>query len=170
MNAGLHGIAQGAVDRLMALDQAFALKTLADHQRFEMIAAAGKIAHLDQGVCITSHASQCRTVRQIVALVPIQSLAQMDSKAFYVLASRATHRAVFYTDCKDALKEAVIRPGDRETVRDYEKDHLHPQARLSKALIDLHPGKRVKHIAIANLEAARAYKHQQPVQEMEVQR
>jgi hypothetical protein len=94
----------------------------------------------------------------------------MDSKAFYVLASRATHRAVFYTDCKDALKDAVTRPGDRETVWDYEKDHLHPQARLPKALTDLRPGKRVKHIAIANLEALQAYKHQQRAQEMEVQR
>ena len=108
--------------------------------------------------------------QRIVALVPIQSLAQMDSKTFYVLASRATHRAVFYTDCKDALKDAVIRPGDRETVWDYEKDHLHPQARLPKTLIDLQPGKRVKHIAIANLEALQAYKHQQRAQEMEVQR
>jgi hypothetical protein len=131
---------------------------------------AKDFVHLDQGVCITSHASQCRTVRQIVALVPIQSLAQMDSKTFYVLASRATHRAVFYTDCKDALKDAVTRPGDRETVWDYEKDHLHPQARLPKALTDLRPGKRVKHIAIANLEALQAYKHQQRAQEMEVQR
>jgi hypothetical protein len=109
-------------------------------------------------------------VRQIVALVPIQSFGQVDSKAFYVLASRATHRAVFYTDCKDALKDAVIRPGDRETVWHYEKDHLHPQARLPKALIDLQPGKRAKHIAIANLEVLQAYEHQQRAQEMEVKR
>ena len=94
----------------------------------------------------------------------------MDSKAFYVLASRATHRAVFYTDCKDALKDAVIRPGDRETVWDYEKDPLHPQARLLKALIDLQPGKRVKHIAITNLEVAQAYEQEQRAQEMEMQR
>jgi ATP-dependent exoDNAse (exonuclease V) alpha subunit len=130
---------------------------------------AKDFVHLDQGVCITSHASQCRTVRQIVALVPIQSFAQIDSKTFYVLASRATHRAVFYTDCKDALKDAVIRPGDRETVWDYEKD-LHWQPRLPKALIDLQPEKRVKYIAIADLEVLRAYEHQQRAQEMEVQR
>jgi conjugative relaxase-like TrwC/TraI family protein len=128
---------------------------------------AKDFVHLDQGVCITSHASQCRTVRQIVALVPIQSFAQMDSKAFYVLASRATHRAVFYTDCKDALKDAVIRPGDRETVWDYEKD-LHPQARLPKVLTDLQPGKRVEHVA-QPIEVLQAYEHQQRAQEMEVQ-
>jgi ATP-dependent exoDNAse (exonuclease V) alpha subunit len=150
------------IGRIAAIDE----RTITLDDRRVM---AKDFVHLDQGVCITSHASQCRTVRQIVALVPIQSFAQMDSKAFYVLASRATHRAVFYTDCKDALKDAVTRPGDRETVWDYEKD-LHPQPRLPKALIDLQPGKRVKHIAIANLEALQAYKHQQRAQEMEVQR
>ena len=67
-------------------------------------------------------------------------------------------------------KPSVTRPGDRETVWDYEKNHLHPQARLPKALIDLQAGKRVKHIAIANLEAIEAYEHQQRAQEMEMQR
>jgi hypothetical protein len=37
-----------------------------------------------------------------------------------VLASRATHRAVFFTDCKEAFKEAVLRPGERVAVWDYE--------------------------------------------------
>jgi conjugative relaxase-like TrwC/TraI family protein len=84
-------------------------------------AMAKGFLHLDQGICITSYASQCRTVRQIVALAPIQSFAQMDAKTFYVLASRATHKAIFFTDCKGALKEAVIRPGDRQTVWDFER-------------------------------------------------
>lgn len=75
--------------------------------------------HLDQGVCITSYATQCRTVRQVVAIVPLSSFAELDAKTFYVLASRATHRAIFYTDCKEAFKEAVLRPGDRKSVWDY---------------------------------------------------
>jgi conjugative relaxase-like TrwC/TraI family protein len=75
--------------------------------------------HLDQGVCITSYATQCRTVRQVVALCPLSSFAEMDAKTFYVLASRATHRAIFYTDCKEAFREAVLRPGDRRSVWEY---------------------------------------------------
>ena len=35
--------------------------------------------------------------------------------------SRATHRAVFFTDCKEAFKEAVLRPGERVAVWNYEK-------------------------------------------------
>jgi ATP-dependent exoDNAse (exonuclease V) alpha subunit len=131
-------------------------------------AMAKDFLHLDQGVCITSYASQCRTVRQIVALAPIQSFAQMDAKTFYVLASRATHQAIFFTDCKGALKEAVIRPGDRQTVWDFEKDFEIGHAALQK-VIDLHPGKRVKSIARA-AELAAASKPQQCHPELEVER
>jgi hypothetical protein len=77
--------------------------------------------HLDQGFCITSYASECRTVKQIVALTPLSALTAMDAKTFYVLASRATHRAIFFTDCKEALKEAALREGDRAAVWDYER-------------------------------------------------
>jgi conjugative relaxase-like TrwC/TraI family protein len=77
-------------------------------------------AHLDQGVTITSHASECRTVRQMTALVPMSSFAQVNAKAFYVLVSRATHRSVFFTDCKEAFREATMREGDRQSVYEYE--------------------------------------------------
>lgn len=45
MNLSAHRIAQGCVNRLMALDQRFAAKTLAHHQCLEMVAAAGIITH-----------------------------------------------------------------------------------------------------------------------------
>jgi hypothetical protein len=56
----------------------------------------------------------------MVAIAPVNSFAEMHAKTFYVLASRATHRAVFFTDCKEAFKEAVLRPGERVAVWDYE--------------------------------------------------
>jgi hypothetical protein len=59
-------------------------------------------------------------VWQVVAIAPLNSFAEMHAKTFYVLASRATHRAVFFTDCKEAFKEAVLRPGERVAVWDYE--------------------------------------------------
>ena len=71
------------------------------------------LVHIDQGACITSYASECRTVRQVVAIAPLNSFAEMHAKTFYVLASRATHRAVFVTDCNEAFKEALLRPGER---------------------------------------------------------
>ena len=50
----------------------------------------------------------------------LSPFAELHAKTFYVLASRATHRAVFFTDCKEAFKEAVLRPGERVAVWDYE--------------------------------------------------
>jgi hypothetical protein len=44
----------------------------------------------------------------------------MHANTLYVLASRATDRAVFFTDCKESFKEAVLRPGERVAVWDYE--------------------------------------------------
>ena len=61
--------------------------------------------HLDQGVCITSYAAECRTVKQIVSLVPCASLPALDAKTFYVLASRATHRLSFIPTAKKRLKK-----------------------------------------------------------------
>jgi len=112
--------------------------------------------HLDQGVCITSYASQCRTVRQTVAIAPLSSFAELDAKTFYVLASRATHRAIFYTDCKEAFKEAVLREGNRQSVWEYMKGSVRQavsvsmpeigeKARLEwQRLVDLQPGKKVE--------------------------
>ena len=88
--------------------------------------------HIDQGVCITSYASECRTVRQVVAIAPLNSFAEMHAKTFYVLASRATHRAVFFTDCKEAFKEAVLRPGERVAVWDYENGDEQSGARRKR--------------------------------------
>jgi hypothetical protein len=50
-----------------------------------------------------------------------------------VLASRATHRAVFFTDCKEAFKEAVLRPGERVAVWDYENRDEQSAARDESA-------------------------------------
>jgi hypothetical protein len=58
------------------------------------------LVQIDQGVCVTSHASQGKTVRQVVALMPMTTFSQADAKALYVLASRATHEVQVFTDCK----------------------------------------------------------------------
>jgi hypothetical protein len=75
--------------------------------------------HLDQGICITSYAAECLGVNQMLGIAPLTALPGMDAKAFYVMASRASDRAIFYTDLKESLKEAVMRDGDRTAVTDY---------------------------------------------------
>ena len=70
-----------------------------------------KGARIDQGVCITSHASQCRTVDQVVVLPD-----GADAKGWYVSLSRARDSMHVYTRNKLELRQSVMRPGDRKSV------------------------------------------------------
>ena len=69
--------------------------------------------HLDQGIAVTSHASQGKTVDQVVVSVPVAAFSQTNEAQFYVSMSRARHAMHLYTDSKVALKEAVMRPSER---------------------------------------------------------
>jgi ATP-dependent exoDNAse (exonuclease V) alpha subunit len=68
-------------------------------------------ARIDQGVCITSHASQCRTVDQVVVLAD-----GSDAKGWYVSLSRAREAMHVYTRDKAALRQSVMHPGERKSV------------------------------------------------------
>src|SRR4029077_6324708 len=68
-------------------------------------------ARIDQGVCITSHASQCRTVDQVVVLPD-----GADAKGWYVSLSRARDSMHVYTRDKAALRQSVMQPGERKSV------------------------------------------------------
>jgi hypothetical protein len=68
-------------------------------------------ARIDQGVCITSHASQCRTVDQVVVLPD-----GADAKGWYVSLSRARDAMHVYTRNKAALRLSVMQPGERNSV------------------------------------------------------
>src|SRR6266404_675775 len=68
-------------------------------------------ARIDQGVCITSHASQCRTVDQVVVLPD-----GADAKGWYVSLSRARDSMHVCTRDKAALRQSVMYPGERKSV------------------------------------------------------
>jgi hypothetical protein len=71
-------------------------------------------ARIDQGICITSHASQCRTVDQVVVLAD-----GADAKGRYVSLSRARDAMHVYTRNKPALRQSVMRPGDRKSLWEF---------------------------------------------------
>jgi hypothetical protein len=62
-------------------------------------------ARIDQGICITSHASQCRTVDQVVVLPD-----GTDAKGWYVSLSRAREAMHVYTRDKSELRQSVMLP------------------------------------------------------------
>jgi hypothetical protein len=71
-------------------------------------------ARIDQGVCITSHASQCRTVDQVVVLPD-----GADAKGWYVSLSRARDAMHVYTRDKAELRQSVMHPGERKSVWEF---------------------------------------------------
>jgi ribosomal protein L13E len=52
----------------------------------------------------------------------MRAFAQVNDEAWYVLVSRAQHRLVAFTDCKEALHEQVMIDGDRKSVWEHERD------------------------------------------------
>ena len=70
-------------------------------------------ARIDQGVCITSQSSQCRTVDQVVALPD-----GADAKSWYVSLSRARDAMHVYTRNKTALRQSVMQLAERKSVWD----------------------------------------------------
>ena len=82
------------------------------------IVRTGTALHLDQGIAVTSHASQAKTVDQVIASVPVRSFSQANEAQFYVTMSRARWAMHVFTDSRVALREAVTRPS-RNTAREY---------------------------------------------------
>jgi hypothetical protein len=69
--------------------------------------------HLDQGLAVTSHSAQGKTVDQVLVSAPIQTFSQVNEAQWYVSLSRARAAMFVFTDSIGALKEAVMRPSGR---------------------------------------------------------
>jgi conjugative relaxase-like TrwC/TraI family protein len=86
----------------------------------------GAALHIDQGVAVTSHASQAKTVDQVIVSVPVRAFSQANEAQFYVSMSRARWAMHVFTDSKVALRDAVTRSSKRlsswEVVNATEKD------------------------------------------------
>jgi ATP-dependent exoDNAse (exonuclease V) alpha subunit len=73
----------------------------------------GADLHLDQGIAVTSHASQAKTVDQVIVSVPVRAFSQANEAQFYVSMSRARFAMHVFTDSKVALRDAITRPSKR---------------------------------------------------------
>lgn len=77
---------------------------------------------LSHGYCVTSHASQGRTVDHVFIAESSQSFRAASREQLYVSISRGRRSATIYTDDKDALKEAVGTTADRVTATELLRD------------------------------------------------
>jgi len=104
---GVERFTNNELCRVAAIDQA---GIHLDDGRLIKVAEA---VHLDQGIAVTSHASQGKTVDQVIVSVPVSAFSQANQAQFYVSMSRARTSLHLFTDSKAALKEAVVRPSER---------------------------------------------------------
>ncbi|MVM32420.1 relaxase domain-containing protein [Spirosoma sp. HMF4905] len=71
--------------------------------------------HLAHAYCITSHASQGKTVDEVFISQPASTFPGTDAKQFYVSVSRARFQARIYTDDKAQLLDYALRDGHRQS-------------------------------------------------------
>lgn len=77
--------------------------------------------HLAHAYCITSHASQGKTVDEVFISQPAATFPGTDAKQFYVSVSRGRDRARIYTDDKEQLLDHASRLGDRQSASELVK-------------------------------------------------
>jgi hypothetical protein len=66
------------------------------------------------GYAVTSHASQGKTVDQVLVLASSRSFAAVSREQFYVSISRGRERCRIFTDDKELLRERIVRTASRK--------------------------------------------------------
>lgn len=79
---------------------------------YELDARFGHLAHAH---CITSYASQGKTVDEVFISQPAATFPATDAKQFYVSVSRGRDKVRIYTDDKDALLRSAKEMRDRQS-------------------------------------------------------
>jgi ATP-dependent exoDNAse (exonuclease V) alpha subunit len=84
------------------------------HSKKEYV-MSGEWAHFQHSYCITSHASQGKTVDDVFIYQPSETFPATDLKQFYVSVSRGRDKAVVYTDEKENLFEHASKLRNRQS-------------------------------------------------------
>lgn len=78
-------------------------------------AVSKDFGHITHAYCLTSHASQGKTVDEVLIFQPGETFPATDLKQFYVSVSRGRNAVRIYTDDKEMLFERVAKPGNRRS-------------------------------------------------------
>jgi len=79
------------------------------------------------GYCVTSHASQARTVDSVFLVASSRSAAAIHREQFYVSISRGRQECRIFTDDKDVLRDRIKRSTQRQAALDLVRDALAEQ-------------------------------------------
>lgn len=106
--------------------------------------------HLAHAHCITSHASQGKTVDEVFISQPASTFPATDSKQFYVSVSRARDKVNIYTDDKEELLDHASRLGDRQSAieltqgKDQIEEMIHHNIRNSVNIVPVEKKPQLK--------------------------
>jgi conjugative relaxase-like TrwC/TraI family protein len=106
---GKHRLNNGAMHRIRAFD------ANGDILLQNGWKVSHNFGHLAYGYCVTSHASQGKTVDRVFIGQSADSFGASSREQFYVSASRARQQVTVYTDNKESLLNAVSRSEERIT-------------------------------------------------------
>lgn len=79
----------------------------------EVYRISSNFGHINHAHCITSHASQGRSVDEVFIFQPQATFVATNAKQFYVSVSRGKDKAHIYTDDKEKLLDRASEIGDR---------------------------------------------------------
>lgn len=88
------------------------LRNPVSHHTFRVATDFGHLAHAH---CVTSYASQGKTVDEVLIYQPSATFPATDAKQFYVSVSRGREKATIYTDDKEELLAHAELMGDRQS-------------------------------------------------------
>lgn len=94
-----------------------------------------EFGHVAHSYCVTSHASQGKTVDEVFISQPAGTFAATDAKQFYVSVSRGREQVHLYTDDKEGLLDYASEIGNRESALEMlskSKVHQHYVEHLSR--------------------------------------
>lgn len=79
--------------------------------------------HIAHAYCITSHASQGKTVDEVFIMQPADTFVATNRKQFYVSVSRGRDAVHIYTDDKETLLHHAMDTGDRDSAVELIQDN-----------------------------------------------
>lgn len=100
-----------------------------------------RFGHIDHAHCITSYASQGKTVDNVLIAQPAATFPATNAKQFYVSASRAREGINIYTDDKKALLGHAQRLGDRTSAMELTAMQKHQDHAMNRQRETLPPDK-----------------------------
>lgn len=104
----------GAVLKFVSIDKVGNLKFCNPVSKVEYTLPKD-FGHLAHAYCVTSHASQGKTVDEVFIAQPSSTFSATDLKQFYVSVSRGRDKATIYTDDVQSLLLHAAESGDRQS-------------------------------------------------------